>query len=58
MTGSSTVLMFAASGGVTYPLGGTFERQGGVDVPWHGDLDPVEGLAGTGLESTNDETRR
>lgn len=58
MTGSSTVLTFAASGGVTYPLGGNFEVQGGVDFRWHGDLDPVEGLAGTGLESINDETRR
>jgi hypothetical protein len=58
MTGASTVLTFAASGGVTYPLGGNFEVQGGVDFRWHGDLDPVEGLAGSGLQSINDETRR
>jgi hypothetical protein len=29
-----------------------------VDFRWYGDLTPVDGLAGTGLESINDESRR
>lgn len=58
MTGSSTVLTWALASGVTYPVGGNFEVQGGIDFRWHGDLDPIEGLTGTGFESINDETRR
>lgn len=30
----------------------------GIDLRWHGDLNPIDGLGGTGLESLNDETRR
>jgi hypothetical protein len=32
--------------------------QAGVDFPWHGDATDNDGLAGTGLEGINDETRR
>jgi hypothetical protein len=39
-------------------MGSTFGIQAGVDFRWHGDLEPIDGLAGTGLEAINDETRR
>jgi hypothetical protein len=58
MTDSSTAATFALSGGVMVPMGSTFGIQAGVDFRWHGDLEPIDGLAGTGLEAINDETRR
>lgn len=58
MTDDSTVLTFAVSGGVLVPVGRNFGVFGGVDLRWMGDLDPIDGLAGTGLEPINDETRR
>jgi len=58
MYSSSTVPAFALSAGVMIPVGGNVGIQGGVDFRWHGDLDPVDGLAGTGLERINDESRR
>ncbi len=58
MYDSSTVLTFAVSAGALIPIGRNFGIQGGVDFRWHGDLDPVDGLAGTGLEGINDESRR
>jgi hypothetical protein len=58
MTASSTVPSLALSAGVVVPVGSNVGIQGGVDFRWHGDLDPVDGLAGTGLEPINDETRR
>ena len=58
MYGQSTVLTFAFSGGVFIPLGKNFGIQGGVDFRWIDNLDPVDGLAGTGLESINDKSRR
>lgn len=58
MYDSSTVLAFAVSAGALVPIGQNFGIQGGVDVRWHGDLTAVDGLAGTGLERINDESRR
>ncbi len=58
MYDSSTVLTFAVSAGALVPIGPNFGIQAGVDFRWHGDLDPVDGLAGTGLERINDESRR
>jgi hypothetical protein len=58
MTGSSTVFGFAVSGGVHVPVSANFGIQAGVDFRWQGNLDPVDGLAGTGLEPINDTTRR
>lgn len=58
MYDSSTVLAFAVSAGALVPIGPNFGIQGGVDFRWHGDLNPVDGLAGTGLERINDKSRR
>lgn len=58
MYAASTVPAFAVSAGVMVPLGRNAGIQGGVDFRWHGDIDPVDGLAGTGLDPINDESRR
>jgi hypothetical protein len=58
MYDTSTVVTFAFSAGAMVPIGRSFGIQGGVDFRWHGDLKAVDGLAGTGLESINDESRR
>lgn len=58
MNGSSTVPSFAFSGGAQVKLNDHFALQGGIDLRWHGNLGQREGLAGTGLEPINDETRR
>lgn len=58
MYDASTVLAFAVSAGALVPIGPNFGIQGGVDFRWHGDLNPVDGLAGTGLERINDKSRR
>ncbi len=58
MNGSSTLPSFAFSGGAQVKLNDRFFLQGGIDLRWHGDLEQREGLAGTGLEGINDETRR
>ena len=55
---SSTVATFSLSGGVLYKLTPQFGLQGNVDFRWHGNLGEVEGLAGTGLQRINDESRR
>jgi hypothetical protein len=55
---SSTVPMFGFSGGVQIKLHARVAVQGGLDLQWHGDIKDVDGLAGTGLEPINDETRR
>jgi hypothetical protein len=55
---SSTVPTFAISAGAMVPLGRHLGVQGGIDLRWHGDLSAVDGLAGTGLEAINDESRR
>lgn len=58
MYDKSTVLTFALSGGVFIPLGSNFGIQGAVDFRWIDNLDPIDGLAGTGLEPINDKSRR
>jgi hypothetical protein len=55
---STAVVTFGFSGGVQFTLNDRLAVQGGVDFQWHGDLTDVDGLAGTGLEGINDETRR
>ena len=55
---SSTVPSFSLSGGTQIALTENLAFQGGVDLRWHGDLKQNEGLAGTGLESINNESRR
>jgi len=55
---SSVVPAFGFSGGVQVQLSDRLALQGGVDFRWHGDATDVDGLAGTGLEEINDETRR
>jgi hypothetical protein len=55
---ASMVPTFAVSAGAMVPLGRHFGVQGGIDLRWHGNLSPVDGLAGTGLEAINDKSRR
>jgi hypothetical protein len=54
----STVPSFSLSGGTQVAVTARVGFQAGVDFRWHGDLKQREGLAGTGLESINDESRR
>ncbi|MEZ5319187.1 MAG: hypothetical protein R2752_17435 [Vicinamibacterales bacterium] len=58
MYDKSTVATFSLSGGVQYLFTPNVGLQGGIDFRWHGNLDPIDGLAGTGLESINDKSRR
>lgn len=58
MNASSTVPSFAVSGGAQVSLSDNVALQAGVDLRWHGNLKQNEGLAGTGLQGINDETRR
>ena len=58
MYDASTVATFSLSGGVQYLVTPNVGLQGGVDFRWHGNLSPVDGLAGTGLEPINDTSRR
>jgi opacity protein-like surface antigen len=55
---SSVVPSFGGGGGVQINLSDRFAIQGGVEFKWHGDAKDRDGLAGTGLESINDESRR
>ena len=55
---SSVVPAFGLGGGVQVSLTDAVAIQGGVDFRWHGDATDRDGLAGTGLETINDETRR
>ena len=55
---SSTVTTFGFSGGVYISLSPNFGLQGGVDFRWRDALTPRDGLAGTGLESINDDSSR
>jgi opacity protein-like surface antigen len=55
---SSVVPSFGGGGGVQINLSDRFAVQGGVEFKWHGDAKDRDGLAGTGLESINDESRR
>ena len=54
----STVPTIALSAGVLVPITPALGIQGGVDVRWVDDLDPVDGLAGTGLDPINDRSDR
>jgi hypothetical protein len=54
----STVASFGAGGGVQVALSSRFAVQGGIEFKWHGDASDLDGLAGTGLEPINDESRR
>jgi len=55
---SSTVASFGGSAGVLINVSSRVAFQGGVELRWHGDAADRDGLAGTGLEPINDETRR
>ena len=58
MYDDSLVPSFGIGGGVQFNLSERFAVQGGVEFKWHGDLTDLDGLAGTGLESINDECAR
>ncbi len=58
MYDSSLVPSFGVGGGVQINLSDRFALQGGVEFKWQGDANDLDGLAGTGLESINDESRR
>jgi opacity protein-like surface antigen len=58
MYDDSTVLTFAIQGGVLIPVSRNVGLQAGFDARWLGDLNPIDGLAGTGLEPINDQSRR
>lgn len=58
MYDSSVVPSFGGGGGVQINVSDRFAVQGGVQFKWHGDAKDLDGLAGTGLESINDESRR
>ncbi|MFN7982542.1 MAG: outer membrane beta-barrel protein [Vicinamibacterales bacterium] len=55
---SSTVPTFGFAGGVQYHLTDSLAAQVGVDLRWQNNLAQKEGLAGTGLQTINDESRR
>ena len=55
---SSTVPAFGLGGGLQVGLSSRIAFQVLADFKWHGDLSDEDGLAGTGLESINDESRR
>lgn len=54
----STVPVFGANAGLQARLTDAVSLQVGADLRWRGDLSPKDGLAGTGLERINDESRR
>ena len=58
MFDTSVVPSIGAGGGVQLNLSDRFAVQGGVEFKWHGDATDLDGLAGTGLDSINDESRR
>jgi len=55
---SSVVPSFYVGAGVQIQLSDRIGVQGGVDFRWHGAAEPLDGLAGTGLEPITDETER
>jgi len=55
---SSTVPVFGATLGLQAALNDMLALQVGADLRWRGNLSPKDGLAGTGLEPINDESRR
>jgi len=58
MYDTSVVPSFGAVGGVQINFSERFAVQGGVEFKWQGDANDLDGLAGTGLETINDESRR
>ncbi len=58
MYDTSVVPSVGVGGGVQINLSDRFAVQGGVEFKWQGDATDLDGLAGTGLESINDESRR
>ena len=46
------------NGGAQVHINEILAFQAGAELRWHGDLKQNEGLAGTGLETINDKTRR
>jgi hypothetical protein len=58
MYDTSVVPSVGAGGGVQINLSDRFAVQGGVEFKWQGDAEDLDGLAGTGLESINDASRR
>jgi hypothetical protein len=58
MYDSSVVPSFHAGGGMQFNLSERFAVHGGVEFRWQGDAKDLDGLAGTGLESINDESRQ
>ena len=58
MYDSSVVPSVGGGAGVQVSLSDRFAIQGGVEFRWQGDTQDLDGLAGTGLESINDESRR
>lgn len=58
MYDASTVPSVGFGGGVQVNLSDRFAVQGGLEFRWQGDATDLDGLAGTGLESINDNSRR
>jgi hypothetical protein len=58
MYDASVVPSVGGGGGVQINLSDRFAVQGGVEFKWQGDATDLDGLAGTGLESINDESQR
>jgi hypothetical protein len=58
MYDTSAVPSLGVGGGVQVTLSERVAVQGGVEFKWQGDATDLDGLAGTGLESINDESRR
>jgi hypothetical protein len=56
--GASVVPSFATGGGMQIRISDMVAVQGGIEFKWQGDAEDNDGLAGTGLESINDESRR
>ena len=58
MYDTSVVPSVGVGGGVQINLSDRVAVQGGVEFKWQGDATDLDGLAGTGLESINDESRQ
>jgi hypothetical protein len=58
MYDTSLVPSVGAGGGLQFDLSERVSLQTGVELTWRGDATALDGLAGTGLESINDESRR
>ena len=58
MYDSSVVPSFGAGGGVQIRVSSMLAFEAGLSFKWQGDAKDLDGLAGTGLESINDSSRR